>query len=172
MKVFLKKDLKNRRAVISLKHLQGNSQRAIRQAFYFIGKDLVKDAGKSIMAKDKRGRLYKLIKNGRLVLHIASAPGQSPANFTGALKSSLDFNVVGSDRLEFGSRETFLSKGGVPVNLKTRKGVVYGRALELGNTDRNLEARPYLKPAIEGNYRNIRDHFERQLKKYMKEPVI
>jgi hypothetical protein len=165
MKAFVKSDPQNRRAIVSLHNLASNQERAIRQAFYYIGKDLVHDTKRAITEKNKRGRLYRLRRNGRIILHRASAPGQSPANFTGGLKSSIDFNVVGANRLQFGSRENFLNKGGGIVSLKTRSGVKYGRALELGNATNNLEPRPYLKPTIESNFRNIRAHFERQLEK-------
>lgn len=147
--------------------MQRSTQEGVRKAFYYIGRDLVAESKKLILKVPKSGRIYRLRKNGRIVLHQASAPGEPPANFTGALKSSLDFNVIGADRMEYGAREQFLNKGGSPVNLKTRKGVVYARRLELG--DSKVKKRPFLLPSIKTNYKNIREHFEREIKKSIKE---
>lgn len=150
-------DSGNRRTLLQIENLKDLSQEAIRKAFYMIGKDLVDDSRAMIMEKPKHGRLYKLRKNGRLINHRASAPGEAPANFTGALKHSLDFTVSGSEKMVFGSRTTFPNRKGTPA------GVNYGGYLELGT--RKIEPRPYLEPAIKKNYGNIQDHFEQQLKK-------
>jgi hypothetical protein len=134
--------------------------RAIRKAFYYIGKDLVRDAAREILKKPKHGRIYTVIIDGRTVKHQASAPGEAPANLRGDLRKSLDFNVEGSNKMEFGYREEFINRKNSP------RGVVYGRALELGYEPRNLEPRPNLLPTIKRNYKNSQKHFYRMLKKY------
>ena len=147
----------NRRTFLQIENLKELSQEAIRKAFYLIGKELVKDSKAMLMEKPKHGRLYRLRKNGRLVYHRASAPGEAPANFTGSLKHSLDFTVSGSEKMIFGSRTTFPNRQGTPA------GVKYGGYLELGT--KKIAPRPYLDPSIKKNYGNIQGHFEEQLKK-------
>lgn len=152
----VKPDLKNRQIFIQIKNLISTQKTAIRRAFYFSGKDLVKTSKAMIMEKPKHGRLYRLKKNGRYVLHRASAPGEAPANFTGALKRSVDFTVSGADKMIFGSRLYFPDRKGMP------SGVKYGGYLELGT--KKIAPRPYLESSIKKNYRNIQTHFEKHLK--------
>lgn len=147
----------NIKIFLNIKELPKAQSRWIRKAFYFIGKDLVKDANKLILKKPKHGHLYRLRRNGLRRLHRASAPGEAPANFTGSLRQSLDFDVVGADRMQFGIKEKFQNRQGTP------SGVQYGKFLELGTG--KMAKRPYLLPTIKSNYRNIRKHFETQLKR-------
>lgn len=149
----------NMKVEIQIGKLALTQHTAIRKAFYFIGKDLVKDVNKEILKLPKHGRIYRLRLRGRTVIHQASAAGEAPANFTGSLRSSIDFDVVGSDKMIFGSKDKFQNRKGTP------SGVIYGKALELGDKSRNLKARPFLLPTIKKNYRNIQNHFERELKK-------
>lgn len=147
----------NAKVICSIKDLPKTQSRWVRKAFYYIGKDLVKDSQKLITKKPKHGELYRLRKNGVLRLHRASGAGEAPANFTGSLRNSLDFDVVGSDRMQFGVKQKFQNRQGTP------DGVKYGKYLELGT--RKMDERPYLLPTIKSNYRNIRKHFETQLKR-------
>ena len=157
----IKMDPDNQRVILGIDKLVASQTRAIRRAFYYIGKDLVHASKKSIMEKPKHGRLYKLKRNGVTRLHRASAPGEAPANFTGSLKHALDFNVIGGDRMEFGVRQIFQNRKGTPA------GVTYGKYLELGTS--KMAARPFLKPAIKKNLKNIREHFERSLQEVINE---
>lgn len=93
------------------------------------------DAIKSIQRGRKSGRVYT--RNG--VAHQASAPGEAPATDTGALASSIQ-------RIDSGTRAA------VGTALE------YGPHLEFGTT--NMEARPWLFPALEKN----REFYERGLK--------
>jgi HK97 gp10 family phage protein len=147
----------NEKVICKIKGLPKAQTRWIRKAFYYIGKDLVKDADKLIMQKPKHGKIYLLRRNGLKRLHRASAPGEAPANFTGSLRQSLDFDVVGADRMQFGVKQRFQNRQGTP------DGVKYGKYLELGT--RKMVERPFLLPTIKKNYRNIRKHFETQLKR-------
>jgi HK97 gp10 family phage protein len=160
-------DAQSKKVLLSLEKMGQTTQRALRRAFYFSGKDLVKESSRLIMEKPKHGRLYKLQRNGVSVLHRASAPGEAPANFTGALKSSLDFTVIGHDRMLFGSREQFLGKGGQPVELKTRKGVVYGKFLEEGTG--KMAPRPFLITSLNNSAKQIEQNFVEQIIKNIDE---
>ncbi|MCK5017302.1 MAG: hypothetical protein KAS32_09530, partial [Candidatus Peribacteraceae bacterium] len=92
-------DKKNLRAAIQISQLSERNARGIRQAFYKLGKDLRKTASDLILEKPKHGRLYR-IRRGKLIRkHRASAAGEAPANLSGRLRRSLDFNVVGSERM-------------------------------------------------------------------------
>jgi len=149
-------DLANQKVIIQIRNLISTQKTAIRRAFYFSGKDLVKTSKAMIMEKPKHGRLYRLKKHGLTVLHRASAPGEAPANFTGALKNSVDFTVSGAEKMIFGSRLYFPDRKGTPA------GVKYGGYLEHGT--KKIAPRPYLEPSIVKNYRNIQTHFEKHLK--------
>lgn len=59
-----------------------------------IGRELVKEA-RSYLSLRKSGRVYNVIVRGKRVRHRASAPGQSPANMTGNLKSKISYRVSG-----------------------------------------------------------------------------
>jgi len=135
----------NKKVFIQIGRLEQSNKRALRQAFYFIGKDLVKDARDSIRKRPKSGRTY-IINNRR---HRASAPGEPPANLTGLLARSINFRVQGWSKMEIGADTP------------------YARALELGNPKGNLEPRPYLIAAINKNERNTRRHFDRELNKHL-----
>lgn len=145
-----------RRAEIQIKHLKERNATGIRQAFYAIGKDLKADANKSILETPKHGKLYKVQRLSRSMRHRASAAGEAPANLTGSLRRSLDYNVIGADRLEFGYREKFEGKTG-------KQGSFYGKYLELGT--RKMKPRPALLLSIKKNEGNAIEHFENELSK-------
>lgn len=153
----IKIDPKNLKAIISIENLSNASARGIRQAFYFIGKDLVAEANKLILEKPKHGRLYKIKRLKRIKLHRASAPGETPANLTGSLRKSIDFDVIGKEELQFGSKEIFLNRKGMPP------GVIYGGYLEKGT--KKMEPRPYLITSIKNKEAAIQTHFEREIKR-------
>jgi hypothetical protein len=158
-------DRNNRKVELQIENIDATTRKAIRKAFYFIGKDLVKTSRKLIMDPPKTGRIYRLRKGGKIVRHQASAPGQPPANFTGSLRDSLDFDVIGSDKMEFGVKQLFQNRRGTPL------GVNYGKYLE-GDPNRKpvkLFPRPFLLPSIKSNQKNTQVHFETQLKKELEE---
>jgi HK97 gp10 family phage protein len=119
-----------------------STRRGIRRAYYFIGKDLTDEAQQSIIRGPKTGNLYRI--KGRKRRHRASAPGEPPANLSGTLQRSIDFEVQGSHSMEFGAEAP------------------YAGFLELGT--KNMEPREYLIRAIENNERNTEFHFERSIK--------
>ncbi|MGD9276247.1 MAG: hypothetical protein PVJ67_03690 [Candidatus Pacearchaeota archaeon] len=156
-------DPKNKAVEVQISKLALTQHRAIRQAFYRIGKDLIKESKKMILAKPKHGRLYKLRRKKQTVLHRASRAGEAPASFTGSLWKSLDFDVIGSDKMQFGAKQEFQNRKGNP------KGVTYAKYLENGTY--KMAQRPYLITSIKKNQRNIRNHFESKLKQYLTKKV-
>lgn len=141
----VKIDSSSRKALLTLELAQKSTVRGIRQAFYFLGKDLKADANKNILAKPRSGRVYK--HKGRR--HTASTEGESFANRSGAARRTLGFDVKGGDQLEFGFRE--------------KAATIYTKFLE-----ESLN-RPTLGIAVKDNQRNAQVHFEREIKKAIEE---
>jgi hypothetical protein len=176
MSIDLIADPNNRKAEIQIKNIARYCKTGVRRAFYYLGKDLVKESKKLINKKPKKGRTYFIRKviGGGLVRHIASAPGEAPARITSALFNSLDFDVQGSDRMEFGSKrktqyiQRAIGKGFTVRGIR-RTQIEYPRNLELGllrgEGSPDNKKRPYLLPSINNNERNAREHFNREIKK-------
>ncbi len=134
-------DPKNRKAEIQIKGSAKATRRGIRQAFYFLGRDLKATANTNILAKPRFGR--EEVFRGRR--RRASVPGESFANRSGDARKQLGFFARGSDTLEFGFRQDAAT--------------LYTKTLE---TDLN---RPTLKIAVDANARNARVHFEREIER-------
>jgi len=108
----------------------------------FKSANLVKNtAMESIMTGAKTGRAYK---KGS-VTRIASAPGEAPANQTGALVGSL------SARVE--------SQGTVTTGIASAS-TEYAAMLEFGT--QKMAARPYMQPALDKNAAAIKAIFIKQ----------
>jgi len=150
----LRADLSNQIFNLKIKNLKNANRRGIRQAFFRLGKDLVKDSKQLIIKGPKTGRLYRI--KGRSRRHRASAPGEAPANLTGALQKSLDFKIKGADSLEFGSNPNKF--GGL-----TEATANYAKVLEEGN--RRIKKRPFIRPTVKKNNRRAQKHFEAELRK-------
>jgi len=149
IKFDIQADPQNAQSFMVMENIDVNVARGLRQGFYFAGKDMVRYCRGMINDKSKTGRLYMLskertvkgIKKIRKVKHQASSPGQFPANFTGKLNDSIDFEVKGWDEMLFGARDQY-----------TKHGVDYGKYLEIGT--KRMAARPFLKPTIEARQKN------------------
>lgn len=151
MKITEGKD--NKKNIADFKTHNEKVTSGIRKGLFEVGKQLVKHAKADIMKKPKSGKTYylrkvvgnknsKFLSVGKLQKHIASAPGEAPANFTGNLKNSVNFKVRGWKQLEFGA------------NAKSpENGAPYSRFLELGE---GMAARPYLLPAITEEQKNVK----------------
>lgn len=136
-----------------------DTKEGIRRAHYLIGKELQKNAQLRILKGKKTGRLYQRVRSGgRIVRHRASAPGESPANFSGALRSSVGF-VAKGQLLEFGAGGEVLS------GRKKSAFVDYARTLELGDRRKKIAPRPYLIAAIEDEDKIIRNYYKQYIKK-------
>lgn len=89
----------------------------------------------AVKNRDDRGKFEKQTSRKlRKGERNSSKPGEPPGVITGTLRASLDV-----ESFRDGSN-TFVARAG--SNLE------YARALELGSPSRNLEARPYLRPAF------------------------
>lgn len=107
--------------------------KAISNSMYDIGVRLVNKSRSYFDDEIKIGRVYRIRIAGSVIEHQASAPEQSPANLTGALKDSIRYRYAGGKDLIFRA-----GNNRVP----------YARAMELGNPLNNTVKRPYLVRAI------------------------
>lgn len=123
----------NERVFSELMGVEGATRRSIRAAWFELGKDLQRRAEVEILRGVKTGRVYIIRVGGRRRRHVSSAPGETHANLTGALRASIGWKVYGTDSMEFG----YGIGGAAPK---------HARFVELGT--RNMEARPSLDNAI------------------------
>lgn len=173
----------NEKVKLNIKNIADATAKGIRAAMFEIGNDLRTTAKKSILKKPKHGRTYLIERNRTLVRHKASKPGEPPANFTGSLQKAIDFDVVGTDRIEFGVKRTLSNSS------RTPRGVDYGKDLEFGTTkflpgvteilaggvtrpiaagEKDIAPRPFLLPAIKKNYRNMETRLNNQIEAHIK----
>ena len=136
-----------------LDHIVFGTKKGIKESFDRMGKDLIATSRRLILEESKSGRLYIYNINGKRISHIASAPGQSPANITGKLVSTINTSITGSYQMQFGA--------GNHIDVK------YAKYLEIGTS--KMEKRPYLIRAINLNERNnyvtLNEKIKRELNK-------
>jgi len=129
-------------------NIDNATRRGIRQGFFQFGKSLVKTASRQVLKKPKGGRTY-LIRRGRVKRrHVASAPGESPANLSGSYRRSLGFKIKGSDSMEFGAGNSE---------------VPYAKFLERGTS--KMAPRPGLGNAIKSEQKNAQNYFLNNIRK-------
>ena len=137
-------------------------RRGIRQGWYAVGDDWKSEANREILRKPKGGRVYIIrTAGGRTRRHTASAPGETHANLTGALRKALSWKVRGNG--------TELDVG-YAVAGKT-EAPPYAHAIEFGKTNapNTIEPRPSIQNAIKATQRNAEQHLadavQRELEK-------
>lgn len=144
----------NRNVYVKLDSITRDTVRGIRQAYYKLGKDLKKRASDKILEKPKSGKTYffsrfRTSKSGKKtssrISHVASAPGEYPANWTGKLRKSIGFEVSGSEKLIFGADTE------------------YAKYLEEGTG--KMAKRSYLLRTINEMQKEAVEHFETEIKK-------
>lgn len=134
-----------------MKNVGQDVRRGIRQGFNLAGLKIVKDIKKDLARKPRFGRVYywRRTKKGPRERHVASVPGEAPANFTGKLSKTTDFKVHGHKRFEVFYKET--------------KEVKYGKWLEFGT--KKMKKRPAIRIAINGNEKDIENFMNQEMKK-------
>ena len=143
----------NRKTFLAIQNMDQVSRRVMRQGWQRFGKDLRDEASKEILRKPKSGRTYiRRDRAGRRRRHIASAPGETHANRTGATRRGLSWKVRGSTEMEFGY--------GV---IHQRPATAWSGFLEFGTM--KMEPRPSLQNAIAARTRTALNHFESSLTK-------
>ena len=125
MTVSVRVHAKSRRVLLNVPQQTRIHQRGIERALYEIGQINVREVQRLIRTGPRTGRVY--IFRGRR--HKASAPGEIPANRSGRLASSADYEVHNWLQMEFGMRAT-------------NNGRPYPEFLETGT--RRMRPRPYM----------------------------
>lgn len=125
MKVLIKID----KAIIIIK-------KGLRNALHEIGQENKRHCKKLILDPPKTGRIY--LSRTKPSPHQASAPGEAPANWTGALRKNVRYRVYGHDRMEFGD--------GVIKSAKEGAGL-YGKYLEEGT--KKIKPRPHVGRTVD-----------------------
>ncbi len=147
----IKLDRNSRQAVVKIRSLKKLTKRGMEFAGYTSGRGLVKATSDQILAKPKGGRTYvSRTRSGSRSRHVASATGETHANFSGKLRRALDFKVS-TKQLEFGYGVT---KGNAPD---------YASFVEFGTF--KMGPRPSLQNGIKSQTRNIEKNFEREIGK-------
>ena len=146
----------NRLVIGKIAGIERLTKRGMRQAMFRVGQGLVQQASTEIIRKPKSGRTYKIrTRSGRRRRHVASAPGETHANLTGAARRSLSFQLHGTSQIEFG----YGASAGTDAP-------DYVGFLEFGT--RKMKARPSLQNAIRAEEARIVQHFEREIRKQFK----
>lgn len=119
----------------------GNSKMGIRKGLLAVAPEIDKEVVRLIRHTPKTGRLYSF---GSGHYHQASAPGEAPAELTGALARSIGHQVSGHNKLTVGNR------------------VSYGHELEFGGG--RTAPRPHLRPAALSKARELGQAIQRHVK--------
>lgn len=96
-------DRRNSKALNKLTKISFKTEKAIRETWFLLGRDLKNEVRREIERAPKSGRTYFIrVNGGRLKRHIASAPGETHADLSRTLKDAAGWKVHGADRLDFG----------------------------------------------------------------------
>ena len=154
----------NDKIKLQIGELNSVTTKAIRYAYYDIGKDLMVEARRLINEKPKHGRQYikrlglkgKRLKNPQK--YTASAAGEAPAVVTGELRKSVNFSVNGWQSMEFGID---LSHGNAPY----AHYLEYKNMIAMQGEYKRPKPRPFLSGAYNNKKANILEHFQRNIAK-------
>jgi hypothetical protein len=126
----------------SAENIAARTRFGVEKALWYSAKDIHAEFNRQVLAKNKTGRLYvRRIKGGARRRHIASAPGETPANRTGAYRKGFGFSVDGAHQLTIGVAGASDRPKEVPL------------WLEVGT--RRMKARPGLANSIKASERDI-----------------
>lgn len=133
----------NKEAIKSAESIAANTRFGVEKAWWRSGKDIHKEFNRQVLAKNKTGRLYiRRTAGGARRRHTASAPGETPANRSGAYRKAFGFNVNGAHQLRLGVEQIGTGRGGK-----------YPLYLEVGTS--RMRARPGLANAVRASERDV-----------------
>lgn len=98
-----------------IKRFRPNLYARLSQMRPTFGRSLQRYARNLLTDEPKAGRIYNFPSLG-ISNHLASAPGQAPANLTGELRRSIKYSLLGKVDIAFGSTVPYgriLEKGGI-----------------------------------------------------------
>lgn len=144
MTVRIKEKKGNSKMFAMIEHSVENGDKAARTGLYRVGKMLTKKARDGIKQGPKTGNYYPY--KGRRKR--ASSPGQFPANRSGELRRSIDFDIDGAHLMTFGANTE------------------YAGYLEEGTE--NMIKRPYLIKVMRKNRQETRNILSKAFDEEMK----
>lgn len=153
----------NERVFRQIRRIPESFQRGIKRSNMVIGKIIQTEARRTIRDDPKSGRLYILkdLWSGRDILHRASAPGQSPARFSGSLMASIGY-TPSSSRLIIGA-----GTGGKDVKIVTDTNysgqIGFGRIVDYARKLETVMNRPYLKTSIIKKRKDTENYYTREI---------
>lgn len=125
-------------------------RRGVRQGLFKFGNDVMETIDNEVLRTPKTGIVYIVrTASGRRRRHRSSAPGESHANLTGALRKSKDYQMGGVESIEVGY---------------LRDAPIYAKAIEFGNKKGTLKARPTIRTSIRKSMVAGRQHIEKEIK--------
>ncbi len=96
-------DHTNKQVTAQLDELDMRTRQGIRRFWFALGKSLLKSFNKEVMRKPRSGRVYK-VRRGRVTRrHVASQPGETPANLSGNYRKSGGYQLRGAMEMQFGN---------------------------------------------------------------------
>ena len=144
-------DKTQKKVYFKIKNLNKLTRYGIERGAYTSGIQIKKNTSKEILKKPKGGRVYiRRTKGGGRRRHVASAPFETHANMTGALRRSLSFKV-NPRQLEFG------------YGLAIESAPEYAGFVEFGT--KNMKPRPSLLNGITSSQNVITSNMNREIKK-------
>ncbi len=96
-------DRSNKKVFLQIDRLEDRTRRGIRQFWFILGKSLLKSFNAAVLQKPRSGRVYRIRRGKTRRRHIASRPGESPANISGNYRRSAGFQIRGANEMQFGA---------------------------------------------------------------------
>lgn len=143
----------NDKVFAKIEGIEKLTRRGLRQGSFKAGHAIIGEASREILKGPKTGKTYiRRDKAGRRRRHMASAPGETHANLSGAARRSLSFQIRGATELEVGYG---VSSG--------KSAPDHAKMIEFGTS--KMKARPSVGNAINSEQGNITQHFEHEILK-------
>lgn len=100
-------DHRNKQVNTQLSELDDRTRRGIRQFWFALGKSLLKSFNKEVLRKPRSGRVYKIRRGRTKRRHVASSPGETPANISGTYRKSAGYQIQGTNQMTFGNSSDY-----------------------------------------------------------------
>lgn len=97
----------NKQVFAQIDQLEDRTRRGIRQFWFLLGKSLLKSFSTAVLQKPRSGRVYKIRRGRTRRRHVASQPGETPANISGDYRRSADFQLRGANEMLFGAEAPY-----------------------------------------------------------------
>ena len=102
-------DKANKQVFAQLDDLNDRTRRGIRRFWFALGKTLTKSFNKAVLKKPRFGRVYRVRRGKTTRRHVASRPGETPANLSGNYRRSIGYQIRGVMEMQFGNSAEYAS---------------------------------------------------------------